>query len=326
MTLKSLKFNGTVYNCLQNETVLDALLRQNVTIPHSCKKQNCLSCMMQSLNGPPPPNSQSKLKETLRLQNNFLACACVPANNMEIALNQENLLTRSVITSVVEMNDLNCNVLELVLQCATPINFFAGQSVLLLNNENAGEKFLISSPSSAKTTGKIEIHVDRNDNSIFSQWLRKNLTIGDKLNACFVGGEMFYVPGQPNQPLLLVGWQHGLSAIIGVVQDIFEFNHSGSVYLFHSVDTRENLYFESQLRQIGDYFPNFHYVPCVEAATNPTHDYTGNINEVIPKTLPNLANWKIFLCGTKDQVHRLQRYAYLAGASMKDIYLEVISR
>jgi hypothetical protein len=33
----------------------------------------------------------------------------------------------------------------------------------------------------------------------------------------------------------------------------------------------------------------------------------------------------VFLCGAKNEVHALQRQAYLAGAAMNDILLEVIN-
>lgn len=317
--VKTLLLNGKLYDCMPEETVLDALLRQKVSVPYSCMKQTCMSCMMQSLNCTPPVNAQINLKKTLRLQNNFLACACVPDSDMEIVLNQEKLTTQ-VISKVTEIIRLNQTMLELILQCEIPVDFHAGQSALLLNYEHIGKKFPISSPSSAKAIGKMEVHVERIKGGTFSEWLHNDLKIGDKLYVCGVTGEMFYVPGQRTQPLLLVGWDSGLSALIGIVQDIFEFDHSGPVYLFHSVDAVENLYFESELREISDYCPNFHYVPCIRQG-----DIPGHVDHILAKTLPDLSGWQVFLCGKKNQIHTVQRYAYLAGAGMKDIYVEVTS-
>lgn len=279
---------------------------------------------MQSLNGTPPIKSQINLKETLQLQNNFLACACVPVRDMEIVLNQEKLTTQ-VGAQVIEINRLNPTMLELVLQCDMPVDFHGGQSALLLNYEHIGKKFAIASPSSAKTTGKMEVHVERIKGGAFSEWLHNTIKTGDKLYVCGVTGDMFYIPGQPAQPLLLVGWDGGLTALIGIVQDVFEFDHSGPVYLFHSIQTHENLYFNSELREISDYFPNFHYIPCIEQGAAPNGGYCGKIDKIVPKTLSDLSGWKVFLCGARNQIHTIQRYAYLAGAGIKDIYLEVTS-
>ncbi|MGR8941546.1 MAG: 2Fe-2S iron-sulfur cluster-binding protein [Gammaproteobacteria bacterium] len=303
----TLLLNGKLYECRPGETVLEALLRQHVSVPYSCKKQICMSCMMQSLNCEPPNKSQLNLKETLQMQNNFLACACIPECDMEISLNQERLTTQ-VAARVVEINRLNSSMLELVLQCETPVDFNGGQSALLLNYEHIGKKFPIASPSSAKTTGRMEVHVERIRGGAFSEWLFNHLNVGDQLYVCGI-----------------TGWDAGLTPLIGMVQDIFEQAHLGPVYLFHSVEAAEYIYFEKALWEIGDYFPNFHYLPCVRQGAAPLGGYSGKIEKIIAHVLADLSGWKVFLCGKKDQTHAVQRYVYLAGARMKDIYLEVTS-
>jgi ferredoxin-NADP reductase/ferredoxin len=318
----NLLLNGKIYNCQSGETVLDALLRQKVTVPYACLKQSCMSCMMQSLNGPPPLESQRNLKETLQLQNNFLACGCIPNQDMEICLNQEKLTTQ-VSAQVIEMNRLNQSILELVLQCETAVDFHGGQSVLLLNYEHIGKRFPIASPSSAKSSGKIEVHVERIPGAAFSAWLHDRLRIGDKLHVCGINGEMYYLAGEETRPLLLISWNGGLGAQIGVVQDIFENNHVGPVYLFHCVADSGQLYFQAELNEISQYFPNFHYIHFVQQGTVLNQGYQSDLAKTIAQILPDLTNWKVFLCGNKAQTHAIQRYAYLAGADMKDIYLEI---
>lgn len=122
-TPRQLLLNGKVYDCRAEETVLDALLRQHVDVPYSCRQQVCMSCIMRCLNGSPPSASQINMKQTLRVQNNFLACGCYPERDMEIALPKE-LVVHQVSAEVMELNRLNSVVLELVLQSAatTPIS------------------------------------------------------------------------------------------------------------------------------------------------------------------------------------------------------------
>jgi len=244
---------------------------------------------------------------------------------MEIVINEEKLTTQVVVSEVIEINRLNQKMLELVLQCEMPIDFYGGQSALILNDEDIGKKFSIASPSSAKTSGKMEVHVTDIKGSPFSEWLKNKLEIGNKLYVCGVSGELFYVPGRPEQALLLVGWQDGLTAMIGIIQDIFESKHAGPVYLFHGVDVKEDLYLEMEIREITDYFPNFHYIPCVEKGDIPQGGYCGTVDKIVSQLLPDLSDWRAFLCGTRKQIHSVQRYAYLAGARLKDIYLEVTS-
>jgi len=320
----NLLFNGKIYDCQPGETVLDALLRQKVAVPYACLKQTCMSCMMQSLNVTPPIKSQRNLKVTLQLQNNFLACGCIPVRDMELSLNQETLTTQ-VLAEVVEMNRLNQDIVELVLQCETAVDYHGGQSVLLLNYEHIGKKFSIASPSSAKSSGRIEIHVERIAGAAFSAWIHDHLRIGDKLFVCGISGELYYLAGQTTQPLLLIGWNGSLGALTGIVQDVFENNHVGPVYLFHCTFDSEQLYFQEELNEISEYFPNFHYIPFVQQGAAPKQGYCGDVVKIIAQILPDLTNWKVFLCGNRVQTHAIQRYAYLAGADMNDIYIEVTS-
>ena len=319
-----LLFNGKVYNCQPGETVLAALLRQKVDVPYACQKMTCMTCMMRSLSGAPPAESQQNLKETLQLQNNFLACGCIPHKDMEIALTHETLI-RLITAEVVEVNQLSSIILEVVLQCETPIDYHGGQSVLLLNYEHIGKNFPIASPGSARTSGRLEVHVERIVGGSFSEWIHTKLKVGDQLTVSGISGELFYTPGQPQTPLLLAAWNGGLSALIGLIQDAFEQEHNGPVWLFHGVSDPEHLYYRDELNEIGDYFPNFKYIPCIDRNSVPEGCQQGALNQILQEMLPNLNGWKVFLCGDREQVHVIQRYAYLAGAGMQDIYHEVTS-
>lgn len=279
---------------------------------------------MLSLNGTPPAKAQMQLKETLQLQNYFLACGCIPHRDMEIALSQE-ALTYQVEAKVLAVNTLSPVVMELELQCNTPIDYHGGQSVLLLNYEQVGKYFSIASPTSAKSNGQFEVHVELIPRGPFSEWMHKKLRVGDKLIVSGVRGELIYNAEARQQALLMVGWNGGLGALIGLVQDAFENDHTGNVILCHSVNDLDHLYFVDELREIGDYYPNFKYIPCIESDTAPEGFHRGPVTQVITELTGSLNNWKVYLCGNREQVHKVQRSCYLAGARMQDIYLEVLS-
>ncbi len=106
---------------------------------------------------------------------------------------------------------------------------------------------------------------------------------------------------------------------------IYEQEHSGPVWLFHGVSDQEHLYYRDELNEISDHFPDFKYIPCIDQNLVPEDCQQGAVNLVLQEMLANLNGWKVFLCGDREQVHKIQRYAYLAGAGMQDIYLEVTS-
>jgi NAD(P)H-flavin reductase/ferredoxin len=320
----NLLFNGHVYTCQPDETVLDALLRQGVPVPFMCKKQTCLDCMMRSLNSTPPILSQRELNESLQLQNYFLACACYPSRDMEIAL-RHDIQTSQVSAKILEKNPLHPNITELILECESPLAYYGGQTVLLLNAKHLGRKLAIASPGSAAQSRRLEVHVERFSKDCFSKWVFESLAVNESVYLSNVRGELFYKPGLPQQSLLLVNWGGNLAAMIGLLQDIFENGHTGAVTLFQGVQAYGQLYLQAELQEIGRYFPNFRYIPCIERGSMPTNGLQTTVDTAVARLMPNLAGWKVFVYGSQAQVSSIQRLAYLARAAMKDIHSEVVS-
>ncbi len=318
----NLLLGGTTYRCLPGETVLDALLRQGVDIPYDCRKQTCLTCLMRSLDGAPPPESQVNLKETLTVQNYFLACACRPVRDMELALLSE-ALRMEVSARVTALTRLNPNILEIEMECDRPLDYRAGQTVILLNRDNIGKQFSIASPSSSRFSGRIEVHVERVTGACFSEWLHDHLQIGDDLRIFGPAGQMFYVLGNPHQGLVLAAGNGGLGGLVGILQDVFEHGHTGPVYLFHGARNQSQLYLVEELNEIHAYYPNFRYLACIAEGPVPEGCVAGEVHEIIKRTLPDLSGWRVFLVGTRDFVGRLRRQTYLDGASIKDIIYEI---
>lgn len=317
-----LLLSGTLYTCEPGETVLDALLRQGVAIPYDCRKQTCLTCLMRSLDAPPPPESQANLKDTLTVQNYFLACACRPGRDMEIVQPSE-ALRQEVSARVVALNRLNPSILEISLECDRPLDYRGGQSLILLNHDNIGKQFSIASPSSQRFSGNIEVHVERISGCCFCEWLHGHLRVGDSVRVFGPTGQLFYVPGNPRQALVLAAWNGGLGGMIGILQDVFESGHGGPVYLFHGAPNRDDLYLAEEIREIQAYCSNFRYVPCVTEGPVPEGGVAGDVHEVIKRMLPDLGGWRLFLSGPRLFIDRLRRQAYLDGASIKDIIYEV---
>lgn len=319
---RRLLLDGGVYECRPDETVLETLLRHRVPIPNSCRHQTCLTCVMQSLQGPPPAEAQINLQDHLRRSNFFLACGCRPERDMVIAFPSE-VVVETQTAEVAEINRLCPRVIEICLACPPPFPYRGGQFLTVVDEWNVGHRFPIASPTSGRLTGKIEIHVEHSGKGAFSDRLVSSLEIGEILDIRYANGEMTYETGDPRQTLLLVGWNGGLGALIGIMQDAFEHNHTGRIYLLHGASDRNYLYFVDELREVADRFRNFRYLPCVEDRSAPQISCDGwargAVAAHVRRLLPDLSGVAVFLCGRRSELSAMQRQCYLAGAAMKDI-------
>lgn len=76
---------GSRYSCHSDETVLDAMLRQGVNFPFSCRKGSCHSCMHVVEKGTLPPEAEKNLHPEQIDKGLFLPCLCVPVDDLTIS-------------------------------------------------------------------------------------------------------------------------------------------------------------------------------------------------------------------------------------------------
>jgi ferredoxin len=162
------------YSCQPDETVLDALLREQVNISFACKKGTCHSCMVRSLDTLPPEAAQIGLKNTLKKHNHFLACLCRPEQDMVIKLpDQSEFYTEGTVV----VNDmLNRNTLLLVIAFKDAFEFSAGQFVNLQRADGLTRSYSIA--NTPKESNTLEFHIRRLSGGRFSEWLHDEITVG----------------------------------------------------------------------------------------------------------------------------------------------------
>lgn len=316
--MATLTIEGEAYSCLPDETVLDALLRENINISYACKKGTCHSCMVRSPDVPPPEAAQAGLKSTLKKRNYFLACLCHPEQDMVIRLpDQSEFYTEGTVV-VNEM--LNRNTLLLVIAFKDAFEFYAGQFVNLQRADGLTRSYSIANTPQESNT--LEFHIRRLPGGKFSEWLHDEVKVGDIIAVSEPRGHCFYLPERREQGLLLIGTGTGLAPLAGILTDALAQGHSGPIYLFHGSREAEDLYRVDEMRQLARQHDNFHYLPCVSGPHVPDGFSRGRANEVALATLFDLKGWRVFLCGHPDMVNQTKTLAFLKGASSADIYAD----
>lgn len=320
-------YDNNVIECEKPETVLDALIRNNISVPFSCKNGVCQTCMLRAIKGKIPGSSQKELKETLQAQNYFLACRCQPLEDIEIALpNKEEVYSPAVVISK-EM--LSSDICKLVLEPATPLYYHAGQFINLRRKDNLIRSYSLA--SLPQTDSGLELHVKRMENGKMSQWLIDDFQIGDKIDIQGPFGQCFYTTGSDEtvakeKNLILIGTGTGLAPLIGIIKDALHSKHSGEIYLYHGSRYHSGLYFMSDLINMERHYNNFHYIPCLSGKELPIDKEitfsSGRAHDVALNNHKKLSNTKIFLCGSPDMVNATKKTAYLSGAALKDIYAD----
>ena len=310
--MPTLTFEGHDFECEPGETVLDALLRQGVEVPSSCRAGACQACLLRAESGELPAAAQAGLKDSLRVQGYFLACACRPTEPLVVAP-ATSLETAATIT---ELRLLSPTVLGVRLKPQRPLDYLAGQYIQLRRPDGLTRSYSLAS---LPGDGDLELHVRRVAGGQMSGWLFEEAQAGHEVTLRGPAGSCFYVAGRSEQPLLLAGTGTGLAPLVGICRDALQQGHSGPIQLFHGAHAAEGLYLEAELELLCQQHPNLAYHRTV--LEGPLRDGLGqgSLEQAIASTHTSLRGWRGFVCGSPGVVTRLKKQLFLAGVSNRDI-------
>lgn len=306
------------FELASGQSVLDALQGGGVPVPSSCHSGVCQTCLMRAVEGTPPAESQRGLKDSLKLRNYFLPCVCHPETDMTVAPPDDAGLAIPATIQALEL--LGGDIMRVVLESEQPIEYRPGQFLNLHRDPSLGRSYSIASVPGLDAG--IHLHIRRLPGGRVSGWVHGELRVGQTVEVRGPGGDCYYVPGRPEQAMLLIGTGSGLAPLYGIVRDALAQGHRGPVRLFHGSRERGGLYLVDELRALAAGHPNFDYVPCLSGAEPLAGFAPGRAHEVALREVPHLKDWRMFLCGHPDMVKLAKKRAFLAGAAMKDIYAD----
>lgn len=314
----AIQFKQTGIELQDGETVLDALLREGVSVPYSCRSGTCQTCLMRAVAGSPPPEAQKGLKNTRQAQNYFLACVCRPAMDLEIILPED--LPVPIRAVVRHLKALALDILDVALETEESMAYRPGQFVNVLSPEGLSRSYSLASVPGEDDY--LHLHVRRLPNGRVSGWIHAELRVGDVIELRGPLGDCFYLAEQSSQPLLLIGTGSGLAPLYGIARDALRHGHEGQMQLFHGSREASGLYLQNELLDLSRRYPQFDYVPCLSGQVIPEGHVQGRAHEVALSRMLQLNGWRVFLCGHPDMVQQARMMAYLAGAALNEIHVD----
>jgi CDP-4-dehydro-6-deoxyglucose reductase len=313
--MPDLHYGDLVISLREGESVLEALLRREQKIPHSCRAGACQSCVLRSTT-PPPASAQLGLKETQRQQRYFFACMYRPDSDLTIDLDA----TPKEIAAVVESKEmLSEDVLCLRLRPEERLSYQAGQFIQLRREDGLTRSYSLASQPDDDL---LVLHIRILSNGRMSRWMRDTLEIGEQMFIRGPSGDCFYTEGNHAQPLLLIGTGTGLAPLYGILQAALRAGHTGPIYLIHGALSRSGLYLQDELSALAAMHRNIVYDRCVLHGDPSEGVWAGDLKQHLKSRIRSLKGVRCFICGDPDMVKDLKKISFLAGAAMKEIFAD----
>ena len=311
-----LKYQGREIFARKDENVLDAMLRNGINVPFSCRNGVCHVCLQRCIQGDIPPLAQTGLRPELRLQGYFMTCKCVALSDMEIVPPSELYIK----TLVHSKKMLSPDICQILIEPPQDFSYRAGQFINLRKPSGVVRSYSLA--SLPEVDYFLEIQVQRKGE--MSNWLCDILQADDELDIQRAEGECIYQ--NLNHPMLLIATGTGLSPLLGIVRDALHQQHSAEIHLYHGTRTAENLYLHDTLRQMEQQHPHFHYHPCLSGKGSlPAGVQAGRADSIAFAAHQNLHDWQVYLAGLGAMVEHGQLQALEQGAALAAIHTDAFS-
>ena len=313
-----IKFEQQTFVPLENESVLDCLLRHGVEAPYSCRNGICQTCLMRATKGSPTVSSQKGLKQAQIQQKFFLACACVTQEEMEIVLpdSQSNRFE----TSVTDKTFLSDSVLRVRLKRPENFSYFAGQFLTIFKTKNVGRSYSLASVP--EVDNYLEFHIHIIPGGQVSQWLANDISVGDTITISEALGNCIYIGAAKTQPLVLIGTGTGIAPLLAIVRQAVISGHPEPIKLYHSAKTNSELYLNEELKALDARHDNVNYFSCVTREQPETGERQGRASDLAIEDISDFKGYAVYLCGNPDMVNSTKRKMFLAGASLQNIHAD----
>jgi phenol hydroxylase P5 protein len=321
---------GREIECRDDQTILDACLRNGVWLPHSCTHGTCATCKAEVLDGDVDHGESSSfaLMDFERDEGKVLPCCARPRSDVtieaEIDVDEdlEMYPVQDYLATLVSLEDIARDTKRMVIELDRDLDFNAGQYLKFqVPGTGVDRTYSIASPPTE--TRRLEFHIRRTPGGVATDgWIFRSLAIGDPVSVSGPYGRFVLHVGD-DRPAVLVAGGTGLAPIKSMIRHALENQaYAGHLTLYQGARTQEWLYDVEELQGLEKEYPDrFAYRPCLSEETAEGFG-SGLVTDVIEAENETLRGHAGYLCGPPPMVDAALKTLMAKRLFPRDIYRE----
>ena len=310
----TLKTSGKQFTVNQDETVLEAALRQNINLPYGCKNGACGSCKGKVLEGQVThgQHSESAMSRADETGGATLFCCAHPQSDLLIDAREVqgagDIAIRKVPCRVnaIARHGSDVAILKLQLPASERFQFLAGQYLEFLLKD--GQRRAYSIANAPEQEGPLELHIRHLPGGLFTDFVfaAKDPALKEKDILRFEGPlGSFFLREDSKKPIIFVAAGTGFAPIKSIIEQMQAKKIQRPISLYWGGRRPSDLYMNSLCETWAQDLPDFKYIPVIsDALPEDTWDgRSGFVHEAVMTDHPNLKDFQVYACGAPVMVN-----------------------
>ena len=310
----TLKTSGKQFTVNQEETLLEAALRQGINLPYGCKNGACGSCKGKVIEGliTHGQHSESALSKTDETAGSTLFCCAHPQSDLIIEAREVqgagDIAIRKVPCRVNSISNPSQDVaiLKLQLPAAERFQFLAGQYLEFLLKD--GQRRAYSIANAPDQEGPLELHIRHLPGGLFTDFVFGAIApaLKEKDILRFEGplGSFFLREGS-KKPIIFVAAGTGFAPIKSIIEQMQAKKIDLPIELYWGGRRPSDLYLHELCATWEKEIPHFKYIPVISDGLVKDNwlGRTGFVHQAAMADHPNMKDFQVYACGAPVMVN-----------------------
>jgi CDP-4-dehydro-6-deoxyglucose reductase len=306
--------SGRQFDAQTDETILEAALRQGLTLPYGCRDGACGACRGKVLSGEVDHGKAQPhaLSEADKAAGITLFCCAKPKGDLTIECKQlssdRDIPVKTLPARVEKLEKLAPDVIEMHLRlpASERLQFLAGQYIDILLKDGRRRSFSLA--NAPHDDSFLQLHIRHVPGGVFTEQVFSTMKARDILRFNGPHGS-FYLREDSKKPMVFLAGGTGFAPIKSLVEHALHEGSERPIHLYWGARTKADLYQNDLPEQWTAKHPHIRYIPVLSdpAPGDGWQGRTGFVHRAVMADLPDLSGFQVYACGSPAMVDAARR-------------------
>ncbi len=297
------------FDIKQDEVILDAALRQSISLPYGCRNGTCGACKSKITSGEITYKNglTPAVNEEEHNQGYALLCQARAESDLVIEARMVDSTAETTLRKlpcrVTSCEKLSNDVIRLLLDLPKTerLQFFAGQYIDILMRGDKRRSFSMANPPHQDQ--QIELHIRYYNGGLFSEYAFHNLQ--EKTLLRIEGPLGSFTLQESDRPIIMIVGGTGFAPIKSIIEHAIHREDKREINLYWGVRKEADLYMNELAQSWANQYSNINYIPVLSEAGKECNwsGKTGFVHEAVLEDYEDISAFDVYTCGPPPMIN-----------------------